>query len=399
MKILILSQYFWPENFKINNISEHLSKNHYVEVLTSIPNYPYGNVFKNFRKKPNNFNFYKKIKIYRVPQITRGKGSVTRLCLNYISFFITSFLKSFFLKKKYDLVFVFATSPIFVVLVGIFISKLNKSKTIIWVLDLWPEILKELKIIKSLLIIRIIKKIVKYVYLKSDIILAQSSSFRKIIKKELPTNEKRKVFLFPSWADDIKIAGKKKSSKKNFLSILYVGNIGQAQNLENLIFATLMIKSHVKLKWTIIGDGRKKEDFVSLVNKYSLQKYFNILPFINYKYLCKYFYSCDCCYLSLKAGKFLNSTIPAKLQTYMSLGKPILASISGEGKNIIKKANCGLVAPPNNYKLLAKNIMDLAQMSEEKLKKFGINSKLFYDNNFTQEKVLKRLDKIINNYE
>jgi len=399
MKILILSQYFWPENFKINNISEHLSKNHYVEVLTSIPNYPYGNVFKNFRKKPNNFNFYKKIKIYRVPQITRGKGSVTRLCLNYISFFITSFLKSFFLKKKYDLVFVFATSPIFVVLVGIFISKLNKSKTIIWVLDLWPEILKELKIIKSLLIIRIIKKIVKYVYLKSDIILAQSSSFRKIIKKELPANEKRKVFLFPSWADDIKIAAKKKSSKKNFLSILYVGNIGQAQNLENLIFATLMIKSHVKLKWTIIGDGRKKEDFVSLVNKYSLQKYFNILPFINYKYLRKYFYSCDCCYLSLKAGKFLNSTIPAKLQTYMSIGKPILASISGEGKNIIKKANCGLVAPPNNYKLLAKNIMDLAQMSEEKLKKFGINSKLFYDNNFTQEKVLKRLDKIINNYE
>jgi glycosyltransferase involved in cell wall biosynthesis len=266
------------------------------------------------------------------------------------------------------------------------------------VLDLWPEILKELKIIKSLLIIRIIKKIVKYIYLKSDIILVQSRSFRKIIKKELPENEKRKVFLFPSWADDIKITEKKKTYKKNFLSILYVGNIGQAQNLENLIFATLMIKSHVKLKWTIIGDGRKKANFVNLVNKYSLQKYFIILPFISYKYLRKYFYSCDCCYLSLRAGKFLNSTIPAKLQTYMSLGKPILASISGEGKNIIKKANCGLVATPNNYKLLAKNITALAQMSEEKLKKFGINSKLFYDNNFNQEKVLKRLDKIINNY-
>jgi len=397
MRILILSQYFWPENFKINNISEYLSKRHNVEVLTSVPNYPYGHVFKNFQNKPNNFNYYKKIKIYRVPQITRGKGSVTRLFFNYISFLITSFLTSFFLKKKYDLIFVFATSPIFVALIGIFISKLNKSKTIIWVLDLWPEILKELKIIKSSFIIKIIKKIVKYIYLKSDVILAQSNSFRKIIQKELPQNQKHKVFLFPSWADNIKVMPKKNFSKKKFLSILYVGNIGQAQNLENLIFATQLIKPYIKFKWTIIGDGRKKDNFVSLVKNYSLQKFFNILPFQNYKYLSKHFNSCDCCYLSLQNGKILNSTIPAKLQTYMSLGKPILASITGEGKSIIEKANCGLVSSPNNHIHLAKNITDLAKMSKAKLKKLGINSKFFYDNNFTQKKTLQNLDTIIKN--
>jgi len=131
MRILILSQYFWPENFKINNLSEHLSKKHDVEILTSIPNYPYGYVFQNFRKDPKKFNFYKKMKIYRVPQITRGKGSKKRLFFNYISFIIKSFFRSFFFKKKYDLIFVFGTSPIFVALIGIFLSKLHKSKSII----------------------------------------------------------------------------------------------------------------------------------------------------------------------------------------------------------------------------------------------------------------------------
>jgi colanic acid biosynthesis glycosyl transferase WcaI len=398
MKILILSQYFWPENFKINNLSEYLSRRHDVEILTSIPNYPHGYILKNFAKNPNKFDFYKKMKIYRAPQITRGKGSIIRIFFNYMSFFITSFITSFFLKKKYDLIFVFATSPIFVALIGIFISRLNKSKTIIWVLDLWPEILKELKIIKSLLIIKIIKKIVKYIYLKSDIILAQSNSFRKTIQTELPKNQKHKVFFFPSWADDIKIIHKKPLLKKNFLSILYVGNIGQAQNLENLVFATQLIKSHVNLKWTIIGDGRKKDSFINLINKYELQKYFSILPFKSHKHLHKNFYLSDCCYLSLQKGKILNSTIPAKLQTYMKLGKPILASIGGEVKNIIEKANCGLVSAPNNHIHLAKNIKYFAKMSNAKLNKFGMNSKLFYKNNFAQEKTLRNLDFIIKNY-
>ena len=100
MKILILSQYFWPENFKINNLSEYLSRRHNVEILTSIPNYPHGYIFKNFVKNPKKFDFYKKMKIYRAPQITRGKGSIIRIFFNYISFFIASFITSFFLKKK-----------------------------------------------------------------------------------------------------------------------------------------------------------------------------------------------------------------------------------------------------------------------------------------------------------
>jgi len=263
---------------------------------------------------------------------------------------------------------------------------------------LWPEILRELKLIKSSLVIGIIKKIVKFIYLKTDIILAQSNSFKKIIQKELPKDQKYKVFLFPSWADDIKKIQKKPYSKKKYLSILYVGNIGHAQNLENLVLATELVKSKINIKWTIIGDGRKKEHFVSLVNKHSLQKYFSILPFRNYKYLYKNFYSCDCCYLSLQKGKILNSTIPAKLQTYMNLGKPILASIAGEGKSIIVKANCGLVSPPNNHIHLAKNITNLAKMSNAKLQQLGRNSKLFYKNNFNQKKILNSLDEVIKNY-
>lgn len=395
MRILILSQYFWPENFKINKISEHLSKKHDVEVLTSIPNYPYGHIFKNFRKQPKKFNYYGKIRVYRVPQITRGKGSKLRLLLNYTSFIVSSFFFTFLLKKKYDLIFVFAPSPIFIALVGIFIARLHKSKLIIWVLDLWPEILRELKIIKSSFLINIIHKIVKFIYLKTNIILAQSNSFKKIIQKHLPKNEKQKVYLFPSWADDIKKIFKKKTINKKCLSVLYLGNIGQAQNLENLINAIKLVKSKINIKCTIIGDGRKKNEFVSLVKKYALEKYFDILPFRNYKYLDKFFSNSHCCYLSLQKGKILNSTIPAKLQTYMKLEMPILASIDGESRNIIKKANCGLVSPANNYVLLAKNIITFSKMGHKQLKFFGNNSKIFYEKNFSQEKILNNLSTII----
>lgn len=395
MRILIFSQYFWPENFKINKISEYLSKKHDVEILTSIPNYPYGYIFKNFRKNPIKFNYYKKMRIYRVPQITRGKGSKIRLLFNYISFIVSSFFLTFFLKKKYDLIFIFAPSPIFIALVGIFIAKLHKSKSIIWVLDLWPEILRELKIIKSSFLINIINKIVKFIYLKMDVILAQSNSFKKIIQNSLPKNEKKKVYFFPSWADDITKILKKKTINKKCLSVLYLGNIGQAQNLENLLYAVKLVKSKINLKCTIIGDGRKKNEFVSILKKNSLEKYFDILPFKNHKYLHKFFFNSDCCYLSLQKGKILNSTIPAKLQTYMKLEMPILASIDGEAKDIIKKAKCGLVSPANNHVLLAQNILAFSRMSNKQLKLFGNNSKIFYDKNFSQKKTLSNLNSII----
>ena len=195
MKYLVISQYFWPENFKINEIVFELSKQNKVDVLTSLPNYPSGKVFEKFKNNKKKYKDYFGAKIFRVAQISRGNGSKLRILLNYFSFLISLLVLSpKFYFKKYDKVFVFAPSPVLIGLISLIISKFNKSKSYIWVLDLWPDILKELKIVKSNFFLNLLNLIINLMYKKFDIILVQSKSFKKIIQKRI--NEKKKNNLF-----------------------------------------------------------------------------------------------------------------------------------------------------------------------------------------------------------
>ena len=167
MRILVVSQYFWPENFRINDLVKEWKKNNIeVEILTGIPNYPSGNVFENYKNNKNKFNFFEGAKIYRVPLSLRGDGSRIKIFFNYLTFFLSASLFAFFKlrKKNYDIIFTFGTSPVTVSLIGIFLSKFTNSKNVIWLLDLWPNILAELKIINNNNIVyKMIKKIVKYI--------------------------------------------------------------------------------------------------------------------------------------------------------------------------------------------------------------------------------------------
>ena len=183
MKVLIVSQYFWPEYFRVNDLVTELKKKDVeIEILTSYPNYPGGKVFEEFKKNPKKYSNFQGCKIYRVPQIARGKGTLTKLFLNYLSFVFSSLLFSlFFLRKKnYDYVFTFATSPIIVAITSIIISRLNNSKHILWVLDLWPNVLDDLNIFKkNSLIYKLCERLVKYIYKNTYLILCQSLTYKK----------------------------------------------------------------------------------------------------------------------------------------------------------------------------------------------------------------------------
>ncbi len=196
MKILVISQYFWPENFRINDlVLEWKKKGFDVEVLTGEPNYPTGKIFSNFINNRENYEIFEGVKVNRVKIYARGSGSKLSIFLNYLSFFFNSLLFSIFKlrKKKYDIIFTFATSPVTIGLVGIILSKFSKSKNVIWLLDLWPDILFELQIIKNKNIYKLISFIINYIYEKSDLILAQSKSFEKIISNKI---KKKKLKFF-----------------------------------------------------------------------------------------------------------------------------------------------------------------------------------------------------------
>ena len=346
MRILIISQYFWPEYFRINDLAESLSKNDVVEVLTGYPNYPEGNIYDDFKKNKKNYVQFKKIKIYRVPIYSRKSGSKLNLVVNYFSYLFSAVIFGSFLlkKKKYDIIITFATSPVTVAIVGIFFAKLKKSKHIIWLLDLWPNVLHDLKIVNNNSIFyKFFATLVGYIYKKADLVLCQSLSFKKIINKEYNNEYKHKLVYFPSWPEEASyhLENYKSNLDKNYINIFFAGNIGESQNFDLIIdlFKSLQTKK-CKIRLYVAGQGRglfslKQKIFSLNINNIIL------LGWKDFKEIQHYFSSADYLLISLKYFMTFNATIPGKFQTYLQYKKPILGFIGGETNKIINKYKIG----------------------------------------------------------
>ena len=397
MKILIVSQYFWPEEFRVNDIAKYFSeKGHQVDVVTGIPNYPSEKILEDYKKNIEKYNKFFGVNIIRLPIILRGDASPLRLFLNYLSFVLSGiFIGSYKIrKKKYDIVFTFATSPITVALPAIFYSFIKNCKHILWVLDIWPDILSELKIIKKNFIIIILRKIVRFIYEKADIILVQSKGFKEIIHKQL--NDNRKIHYYPAWSEDLDAHVKtlhEFNQYKNKFNIVFTGNIGEAQNFENIITAAEFIKDEKNIQWLIVGTGRKVKQYSDLIKKKNIENF----VFLGNKLISeiKSFHSlANVLLVSLANGKILSTTIPGKFQTYLRSNKFILGFIDGETARLIKESKTGVVVNPSNAKELANTIIYLKnnpqKVKEVTLKNYGIE---YLNNNFNKELLLLELEK------
>ena len=165
MRILIISQYFYPENFRINDLCIGLKEQgHTLSVLTSKPNYPNGKFFDGYNFFNKTKELYEGIEIYRSPIIPRGNGSGFRLFINYLSFVFFGIIRALFINKKFDRIFVYAPSPITVGFVGIFASLKFRAKSYIWVHDLWPESVKDAGGINNKFILKIVDLITRSIY-------------------------------------------------------------------------------------------------------------------------------------------------------------------------------------------------------------------------------------------
>ena len=379
MRILVVSQYFWPENFRINDlVTEWKSKGYKVDILTGKPNYPGGKLFEDYKLNQNKYKFFEKCQIYRVPILLRGSASKFDLAVNYMSFLLSGFFYSliYLRKKKYDIVFTFATSPVTVGLLAIFISRLTNSKTVLWVLDLWPDIIYELGVIKNKFILLILKKIVNYMYKKTDYIYAQSNSFLLEISK---VTNKEKIDLLYSWPEKINFESYKRSNlieyKGDYLNIVFAGSIGETQNLKEVINAFKNLKKE-RVRLIIVGDGREKNYLKKLVQENKLK---NII-FVKQQPLNKIseiISHADILLLSLNSGKVGSYTIPGKFSTYLKFGLPIICHAKGEVSEIVKNNNFGLCSEPGDISTLKKNILFFTDLKNKDKKNIFNNSSHF----------------------
>lgn len=396
MKILIVSQYFWPENFRINDLALDLIKRgHEVSVLTGKPNYPKGKFYKGYGLFSHSFDNYNGIKVYRVPLFPRGKCSGLQLTLNYLSFVFFSCFFILFHRKKYDISLTFAISPITQVYAALLHKRLYHSKAFLWVQDLWPESISAAGKVKSNWIQYVLTLMVKNIYEKVDKILVSSEAFSiPILKKGINSN---KIKYVPNWAEDIfsdhlSVDIKKhKNSIPNGFVVMFAGNIGEAQDFESIIKAAELTKHIDEIKWVIVGDGRKKDWLNIEIERLGLNKTFILLGQYPTAEMSNILAHADITLLTLKDTEIFALTIPSKIQSYMAFGKPILSMANGIVNKIIKEADCGFIAKAGDFAELAKNVITSYNLQKSELGKLGVNANKYYNINFSKKKIIDNL--------
>lgn len=393
MKILFVSQHFYPEQFRINDIFFELAKRgHKITVLTGLPNYPTGKIPKEYKFFRNRVQYINNVKIIRVPLISRGK-TLLRLSLNYLSFALNSSLKALFLKKDFDIIIGNQTSPITQVLGGVILKKITKKPFIIYCFDLWPASLETIKMKQNSIFYKTIAKISKWIYKQADYIFLSSYSFEKYFKEY--HNIYSNLIYLPVYAENVfeNITYNEKSNDKK-LNLLFAGNIGKMQSIDTIIKAADILREYKDIIFHIVGDGSEKNKIEKMVKELKLK---NVI-FHGYHKLdeMKQFYEmADVFLVTLKDNDIISYTLPGKVQSYMAAGKPIIGAINGETNEIIKKANCGLCGPAEDYETLANNILKIYN-NRSLIKKYGNNAKKYYNENFRRDLYFEKIECILN---
>ena len=400
MDILIVSQYFWPENFRINDLTQELvQRGHSVMVLTGLPNYPAGTVFEEYRKTPKAFEYFSGARVFRVPMLARGNGAV-RLFLNYLSFVIGACLHGpWGLRGQHvDVIFVFEPSPVTVGLPAILLGRIKRAPVVFWALDLWPESLAAIGVVRSPMVLGWVGHLVRFIYERCTLMLGQSRGFLPKIAKYC--SDAKKIRYFPSWAEEIFngadcVPAPEVPVLKGVFNVLFTGNIGEAQDLPAVLNAAESLRNKSPVRWLIVGDGRRSVWLEEEVARRGLQSNVLLLGRFPVERMPSFYAHADALLVSLKKDPVFSLTIPGKVQSYLMAGVPILGMLDGEGAKVITEANAGLVCAAGDASRLAAAVLQMAAMQTAQRHQLGANGRAFAQQEFGRGLLMDRLEELL----
>ena len=352
MRILILTQYFWPENFRVNDLTaDFVERGHQVTVLTGIPNYPAGKVFEEFRREPEKFADFHGAEIVRIPMLARGQGNL-RLLANYTSFVLSGLtLGAWKLRgRKFDVIFVFMISPVTAVIPAIFQRWLKRAPLFVWILDLWPETLEAVGVVRSPRLLALVGKLVSFIYRRTDHILVQSRSFMNNVRTY--AGPEAQVSYFPGWAepifkrdlDTVEPAPEVQRFTDSF-NVLFAGNVGEAQDFPAILDAAEALAPECQARILVVGNGRMTPWVEKEIARRRLGERVVLLGRFPLERMPSFFKASDALLVSLKKDKIFAMTVPGKVQSYLAAGVPLIGMLDGEGAKVIEESGAGLVAP------------------------------------------------------
>jgi glycosyltransferase involved in cell wall biosynthesis len=396
MRILIISQYFWPEVFRVNDLVAGLvERGHQVTILTGKPNYPDGAVFVAFQRDPSQFARFEGCEVLRVPMVARGKRKIT-LALNYLSFAVSASLIGPVLLRgrSFEAIFVFEPSPITVCLPGIVLRRLKRAPLALWVLDLWPDSLTAAGILQPGRALNAVGRLVAFIYGRCDLILAQSRGFIPAIERHCP--DPGKIAYFPSWADKLpqpveRAPAPEVPEAPEMFTIVSTGNIGAAQDMPTVLDAAKRLAHRDDIRWVIVGDGRMGNWLRGEVARAGLQDRVLLPGRFPITRMASFYAHADALLLSLKAEPIFALTIPGRFQSYLMEGKPLLAMIDGEVAEIVKRRGGGLACAAGDGEGLARAAMQMADMPPEDRAEMGRNNADLSAHEFARDRLIDNL--------
>lgn len=397
MKLLVVSQYFWPENFRVNDlVAELVQRGHEVTVLTGVPNYPGGTVFESYQRNPDGFREYAGAHVVRVPLVPRGAGGA-RLLLNYASFVLTASVLGVWRlrQQQFDVTFVFEPSPVTVGLPAILLGRLKRAPVVFWVLDLWPDTLVAVGVLRSPWVLSLVGWMVRFIYDRCALVLGQSRGFLQHIARYCA--DVSKIRYFPSWAEDVYaekevVPAPEVEYRPDLFNVLFAGNIGEAQDMPAVLDAAEALKEDPRFRWLIVGDGRKSdwlrqevalrglEDRVLLLGRYPIDR----MP--------SFYAHADALLVSLKSNPVFSMTIPGKVQSYLLAGVPLLGMLDGEGAKVIRESGAGRVCSAGCGQALADAALEMAALTREERASMGLRGAEYAQREFGRGALMDRLE-------
>lgn len=392
MKILVISQYYYPEQFKINDICESLvEKGHSVTVITGLPNYPSGVIFDDYMSGKNKSEIINGVKVERCFLIGRGKGAV-KLGLNYLSFMISSSIKAIQLKDEFEMVFVYQLSPVFMAMAGITYKKKHNVPLYLYCLDLWPESLKVNIKNKKNIIFKSVKSFSKYIYNKCDLIGVTSKPFIQYLNQEHKIDLSKLRYL-PQHGYDAFSNLNENSNTHSGINVSYFGNIGKVQDFDIII--TNMDRVNPNVTFHIIGDGSELESLKQKLSTNPLNQRIILHGYKQKEELIDLYKMTDICLLTLKSDSSIGDTLPSKMIEYLSVNKPILAIARGSVQELIDEVKCGYCVNFGDDQDFIDKINTLATDTKLRLK-FGENGRKHFDESFTKDLFILKLENQLN---
>ena len=386
--ILVVCQYYYPENFQITPICEQLVQDGYgVTVLTGLPNYPTGIIPEEY-KKGHRDEYVNGVHVIRCHEIPRAKG-IVKLGMNYLSYPVSASRKLSSLKEEYDLVFVYQLSPVLMAIPGIKYAKKHNIPLVHYCCDLWPESMKMYIHNENHPAYKAIMAISKKIYNAADIVVGQSTSFLPYLKNTHDLDGEKLRYM-PAFADEEYLESDF-TPEDDTTDFVFLGNLGIAQNLISVLKAVEMIKNLPGFKVHFVGDGTVLSEMKEFVDLHHLQDVVHFYGRRPVEEMPQYYKLADACLVSLKADNATGLTLPSKVQGYMAAGKPIIGMIDGSAKDVIDEAKCGICVPAGDISGLA-NAMKSFITENDKYSNCGQNGRQYFIDNFSKKKFMEKLE-------